>query len=100
MFKLFIQIISYNVTFFWMKLGRVNNANEGGAVQRPLSEVNNNLTLDIHVRVCTIFREALFTCRVFSAFCTVYIWFITIKKSLTATATATNLYSFSNNLQP
>jgi len=28
-----------------MKLGRVNNANEGGAVQRPLSEVNNNLTL-------------------------------------------------------
>ena len=34
------------VTFFWMKLGRANNANEGGVVQRPLSEVNNNSTFD------------------------------------------------------
>ena len=44
------------VTFFWMKLGRANNANEGGVVQRPLSEVNNNSTCDI--RVCAVFREA------------------------------------------
>jgi len=26
------------LTFFCMKLGRVNNANEGGVMQRPLSE--------------------------------------------------------------
>ena len=39
-----------------MKLGRASNANEGGVVQRPLSEVNNNLALDI--RVCMMFREA------------------------------------------
>ena len=38
-----------------MKLGRASNANEGGVVQRPLSEVNNNLALD--VRVCIMFRE-------------------------------------------
>lgn len=31
-------------SLFWVKLGRVNNASEGGTVQRPLSEVNNNLT--------------------------------------------------------
>lgn len=40
-----------------MKLGRASNANEGVVVQRPLSEVNNNLALDI--RVCIMLREAV-----------------------------------------
>lgn len=31
-------------SLFWVKLGRVNSASEGRTVQRPLSEVNNNLT--------------------------------------------------------